>query len=443
MNIYDIISRKRDGFALTEEELRFVARCAARGKSDGGDAAENGADDSQLSALLMAIYLNGMTDEETALLTDAMAHSGDMLDLSRFGTLSADKHSTGGVGDKTSLIVAPICASLGVKMAKMSGRGLGHTGGTVDKLESIPGCRTALSEEEFLSQVERVGVAVVGQTADLAPADKKLYSLRDHTATVGCIPLIVSSIMSKKLAAGAKNIVLDVKYGSGAFMKTPEKAEELATKMVNIGKACGRNVAAVLTDMDTPLGTNIGNSLEVMEAADVLKYNVASDLSEVSFTLAAHIVSLTYGMPFDDAMAHVKDTVSSGAAFAKMKEWIAAQGGDASCLEDPSRFPQAAAAADVISDKGGFLAHMDAEAVGLASVALGAGRTVKDGPVDHAAGIVLRKKTGDRVVPGDVLCTLYTNKTEAVAQASERFLSALTFAEEPPVPQPLILKSIN
>ena len=432
MQIYDIIAKKRDGLALTADELRFVA--------DG--AAKKTIPDEKLTALLMAIYLNGMTDEETAALTDAMARSGDTLDLSRFGHLSADKHSTGGVGDKTSLIVAPVCASLGVKMAKMSGRGLGHTGGTVDKLESIPGCRTALSEEEFLSQVERVGVAVIGQTADLAPADKKLYSLRDQTATVSSIPLIVSSIMSKKLAAGAKNIVLDVKYGSGAFMKTPERAEELARKMVDIGKACGRNVAAVLTDMDTPLGTNIGNALEVMEAADVLKNNVASDLSEVSFTLAAHIVSLTYGMDFDDAMAHVKDTVASGAAFAKMKEWIAAQGGDAACLEDASRFPPAAVAAEVISPQGGFLAHMDAEAIGLAAVALGAGRTVKDGPVDHAAGIILHKKTGDSVNAGEPLATLYTNKAEAVGEAQTRFLAALTFADSPPEKAPLILETI-
>ena len=433
MNIYDIIAKKRDGLALTADELRFVAQGAAKKTIP----------DEKLTALLMAIYLNGMTDEETAALTDAMARSGDMLDLSRFGDLSADKHSTGGVGDKTSLIVAPICAALGVKMAKMSGRGLGHTGGTVDKLEAIPGFRTALSEEAFLAQVEKVGVALVGQTADLAPADKKLYSLRDQTATVGSIPLIVSSIMSKKLAAGAKNIVLDVKYGSGAFMKTPERAEELARKMVTIGKACGRHMAAVLTDMDTPLGTHIGNALEVVEAAGVLKNNAESDLSEVSFTLAAHIVSLTFGMDYDTAMAHVKDTVASGAAFAKMKEWIAAQGGDAACLEDPSLFPQAAVAAEVKSPAGGFIAHMDAEAIGLAAVALGAGRTVKDGPVDHAAGIILHKKTGDSVAPGNVLCTLYTNKTEAVSEAADRFLAALTFADEPPVPQPLILKSID
>ncbi len=433
MHIYDVISHKRDGFALTEEEIRFFVRCSVDG----------GADDSQLAALLMAICLNGRNDEETVLLTDAMAHSGDTLDLSRFGSLSGDKHSTGGVGDKTSLIVAPICAVLGVKMAKMSGRGLGHTGGTVDKLESIPGLRTSLSEEEFLSQVEKVGVAVIGQTADLAPADKKLYSLRDHTATVGCIPLIVSSIMSKKLAAGAKNIVLDVKFGSGAFMKTPEKAEELATKMVTIGKACGRNVAAVLTDMDTPLGTHIGNALEVIEAADVLKNNVASDLAEVSFTLAAHIVSLTYGMSFDDAMAHVRDTVVSGAAFAKMKEWIAAQGGDAACLEDFSRFPQASVAADVVSPRDGYIARMDAEQIGMTGVLLGAGRTVKDGPVDHAAGIVLRKKTGDPVRAGEPIAALYTNKPEAVEEARERFLAALAFADEPPAPQPLILKTIN
>lgn len=433
MHIYDIISHKRDGLALTEVEIRYFVRSSVDGT----------ADDSQLAALMMAIYLNGMTDEETALLTDAMAHSGDTLDLSRFGSLAADKHSTGGVGDKTSLIVAPICASLGVKMAKMSGRGLGHTGGTVDKLESIPGFRTSLSEEEFLSQVEKVGVAVIGQTADLAPADKKLYSLRDHTATVGCIPLIVSSIMSKKLAAGAKNIVLDVKFGSGAFMKTPEQAEELAAKMVAIGKACGRNVAAVLTDMDTPLGTNVGNALEVMEAADVLKNNVSSDLSEVSFTLAAHIVSLVYGMPFADAMSHVKDTVSSGAAFAKMKEWISAQGGDSNCLEDFSRFPQASVVFDLVSPRDGFIARMDAEEIGMTGVLLGAGRTVKDGPVDHAAGIVLHRKTGDSVREGEKLATLYTNKPEAVGAARERFLGALTFSDCPAERQPLIWKTVR
>ncbi len=420
MTIYDVIAKKRDGHPLTEEEIRFFVRCSVDGS----------ADDSQLTALLMAIYINGMTDEETAVLTDAMARSGDMLDLSRFGSLSADKHSTGGVGDKTSLIVAPIAASLGVKMAKMSGRGLGHTGGTVDKLEAIPGYRTTVSDDEFLSQVEKVGVALIGQTADLAPADKKLYSLRDHTATVGCIPLIVSSVMSKKLAAGAKNIVLDVKYGSGAFMKTPEQAEALARKMVTIGKACGRNVAAVLTDMDTPLGSHIGNALEVVEAAEVLKNNVSSDLSEVSFVLAAHIVSLTFGMPFDDAMAHVRDTVASGAAFAKMKEWVGAQGGAASYLDDVSRFPAAAASLAVRPPRDG-------------SVSLGAGRTVKDAPIDHAAGIILRKKTGDFVREGDVLCTLYTNQAATLPDAQSRFLSALTFSETAPAPRPLILKTVK
>ena len=433
MHFYDIISHKRDGLALTEAEIRYFVKCSVDG----------GADDSQLTALLMAIYLNGMTDEETAVLTDAMASSGDTLDLSRFGSLSADKHSTGGVGDKTSLIVAPIAACLGLKVAKMSGRGLGHTGGTVDKLESIPGYRTTLTEEEFLSQVGRVGVAVIGQTADLAPADKKLYSLRDHTATVGCIPLIVSSIMSKKLAAGARNIVLDVKCGSGAFMKTPEKAEELAANMVTIGNACGRHMAAVLTDMDTPLGTHIGNALEVMEAARVLRDNVTSDLSEVSFTLAAHMASLTYGMAFEDAMTHVRDTVASGAAFAKMKEWIAAQGGDAACLEDASLFPQASVAFDVVSPREGFLARMDAEQIGMTGVLLGAGRTVKDGPIDPAAGIVLRRKTGDPVSAGETLATFYTNRAEAAGEAQKRFLSALTFSDCAPAGQMLIRKTIR
>ena len=291
MRIYDIISKKRDGLELTQEEIAFFVKGYTAGKIK----------DSQAAALLMAIYLRGMTDRETVSLTNEMAHSGDMLDLSSVPGVTVDKHSTGGVGDKTTLVVAPVVASLGAKVAKMSGRGLGHTGGTVDKLESIEGFRTELSPEEFISQVKDIGICVVGQSGDLAPADKKLYALRDETATVGCIPLIASSIMSKKLAAGAECIVLDVKTGSGAFMKTVEDARELSEKMVSIGKSCKRKVAALITDMNTPLGNNIGNALEVAEAVEILNGEGSSDLREVCIALAANIISLSENIELEKA----------------------------------------------------------------------------------------------------------------------------------------------
>jgi pyrimidine-nucleoside phosphorylase len=431
--MYDILQKKRYGEELTREEIGFFIK----GYTEGS------VPDYQAAAFCMAVCFAGMTDRETAALTDAMARSGDTVDLSRFGNLSVDKHSTGGVGDKTSLILCPIVSSLGCKVAKMSGRGLGHTGGTVDKLESIPGYRTSLSEEEFLEQVEKVGLALIGQTGNLTPADKKLYALRDVTATIDSIPLITSSIMSKKLAAGSKNIVLDVKTGSGAFMKTPEDAEKLAENMVRIGKSCGRNVSALLTDMDRPLGFAVGNSLEVIEAVNVLKGLEKGDLYEVSVSLATEMVSLVKSISPESARREVENAIESGKAFAKMKEWIGAQGGDTSVLDDTDLFPKAAFAYEVRAPKGGRIRKMNAEDIGKAAAILGAGRISKEDPIDHAAGIVLAKKTGDSVKKGDVIATLFTNNEASVAQAEERFLSALEIGRGDVPEEKLILKIIR
>ena len=433
MRMYDIIEKKRDGLALSDEEIRFFVD----GYTDGSIP------DYQASALCMAIFFRGMNDREISVLTDAMAHSGDMIDLSRFGTLSADKHSTGGVGDKTSLIVMPIVAALGAKVAKMTGRGLGHTGGTVDKLESIPGYQIALDSERFLTQVEDIGISLVGQSGNLTPADKKLYALRDVTATVNSIPLITSSIMSKKLAAGAHNIVLDVKVGSGAFMKTPADGRALAEKMVSIGKLCGRNMTAVLTNMDVPLGHNIGNALEVREAVAVLKGESRGDLREVCIALASNLIRMVFDLTEEEARRRVIDALGSGAAFSKLKEWISAQGGDTRCLDDPSLFPATASAYEIQSPVNGYIRKMDAERIGITSVMLGAGRETKDAPIDYSAGIVLCKKVGERVSAGETLATLYTNRESALAEAAEHYLTALTFGETPPEPQPLIYEIVR
>ena len=433
MRMYDIIEKKRDGLALSDEEIRFFVD----GYTDGSIP------DYQASALCMAIFFRGMNDREISVLTDAMAHSGDMIDLSRFGTLSADKHSTGGVGDKTSLIVMPIVAALGAKVAKMTGRGLGHTGGTVDKLESIPGYQIALDSERFLTQVEDIGISLVGQSGNLTPADKKLYALRDVTATVNSIPLITSSIMSKKLAAGAHNIVLDVKVGSGAFMKTPADGRALAEKMVSIGKLCGRNMTAVLTNMDVPLGHNIGNALEVREAVAVLKGESRGDLREVCIALASNLIRMVFDLTEEEARRRVIDALGSGAAFSKLKEWISAQGGDTRCLDDPSLFPATAFAYEIQSPVNGYIRKMDAERIGITSVMLGAGRETKDAPIDYSAGKKKKKKVGERVSAGETLATLYTNRESALAEAAEHYLTALTFGETPPEPQPLIYEIVR
>lgn len=432
MRMYDIINRKRLGCELTAEELAYFVKGVTAGAVP----------DYMTTALLMAICINGMTAKETVMLTRFMEKSGDTLDLSAFGNLTADKHSTGGVGDKTTLIAAPVAAALGCKVAKMSGRGLGHTGGTVDKLESIPGYRTSLSEEEFLSQVEKTGIAVIGQTGNMAPADKKLYALRDVTATVDSLPLITSSIMSKKLAAGSKNIVLDVKTGSGAFMKTPEKAKELASAMVQIAKQADRNCRALITDMDTPLGVNIGNALEIEEAVDILSKGVKNDLYEVSLALASNMASMALGIGYEEARRKAETVTEDGTAFAKMKEWIAAQGGDTSVLDDTSLLPKAAYSKDVFCRFDGYISHTDAEKIGLVAVSLGAGRKTKTDTIDHAAGIKLYKKAGDAVKTGDRLCTLYANSVDLLKRAEDDMLSAVKFSLEPCEKTPLIYETV-
>ena len=429
MRMYDIIKKKRDGGTLSKEEIDFFIK----GYVDGSIP------DYQASAFCMAVFYSGMTEEETASLTLSMAHSGDTVDLSRFGTLSADKHSTGGVGDKTTLIVAPICASLGCVMAKMSGRGLGHTGGTIDKLESIEGFNTALSPEEFFTQVEKTGIAVVGQTGNLTPADKKLYALRDVTATVDSLPLIASSIMSKKLAAGAHNIVLDVKCGSGAFMKTPEDAEALATEMVKIGKMCGRNTRAVITNMNRPLGNNIGNALEVQEAIDVLKNSGPEDLREVCLALATEIVASTKGISREEATILTNDALTSGKAYNKFIEWVKAQG----ATQNELSFKKADYTYDVIAETDGYIVSSDAEKIGISAVILGAGREKKEDTIDMSAGIILNKKTGDKVTKGDTIATLYSCNKNSFEGAKKQFLDALEFSENEPIKEPLIYKVVK
>lgn len=428
MRMSDLIVKKRDGQALTTEEIRYVVDGYTRGEIP----------DYQMSAMLMAIYFRGMDRRETLDLTMAMMHSGETLDLSGVSGVKADKHSTGGVGDKTSLVLVPMVASLGVKMAKMSGRGLGHTGGTVDKLESIPGYQTTLSADAFMQQVEDVGVAVIGQSGNLTPADKKLYALRDVTATIDSLPLITSSIMSKKLAAGAHSIVLDVKIGSGAFMKTLEDGQKLAESMVRIGKACGRNVVAVMSNMDIPLGFYIGNALEVREAVEVLRGHGCPDLTGVCITLAANMLHLCNGWPIEEATKQAEEAISSGRAFEQMKRWIAAQGGDARVLDDVSLLPQAAVQYELKAPQAGYIHHMDAQKIGESSAILGAGRKTKDDTIDFAAGIVLKEKTGAKVEQGQTLAVLHTNRPETLADAERVFLEAIRWGTDAPEAQPLI-----
>ena len=431
MRMVDLINKKKNGGILDREELAFFVN----GVTDGS------LPDYQLSAFCMAVLFQGMDDQEIAALTDLMAHSGDMIDLSEFGTLSVDKHSTGGVGDKTTLILAPLVAACGAKVAKMSGRGLGHTGGTVDKLESIPGYQTELPEEEFRRISREVGVCVIGQSGELAPADKRLYALRDVTGTVNSIPLIVSSIMSKKLAAGAHSIVLDVTVGSGAFMKTTADAAVLAEKMVTIGRACGRNMSALITDMSEPLGHAVGNALEVQEAIGVLRGEVGGDLKEVCLALAGEMLSLSLTLGPEEGRKLAEETLESGAAYAKFKEWIAAQGGDVRFAEDPSRFPSAAYSLEVLAEESGYLAAMDTEAIGNAACSLGAGRRTKADVIDMAAGLVLTAKIGDQVKKGDRLATLYSNNKDCLPAAAEEYLGALTFSRKP-VPKPVLIHRI-
>lgn len=419
--MYDIILKKRRGYELSNEEIKF----AIDGFTDGSIP------DYQMSALAMAICFNSMTDRETATLTFAMADSGDQLDLSEFGNMTCDKHSTGGVGDKTSLIVAPLVASCGGVFAKMSGRGLGHTGGTIDKLESIRGYRTELSEEEFLEQTRNIGICVIGQTGNMTPADKKLYALRDVTATVDSIPLIASSVMSKKLAAGAKSIVLDVKAGSGAFMSDAESAKVLAEKMVEIGRRCGRNVSALITNMDMPLGKCVGNSLEVLEAISVLKGETKGDLRELCLELASTLLSMCHDISHEAARKMAENSLESGAAFEKFKQWISAQGGNADWADNTDLFPKAKCSLKVKATTDGIIQHMNTAQIGRASSSLGAGRMKKGDPIDLEAGIIIEKKTGDEVKKGEVLATLYSNKQETLQNASIIYVDALSISDDP------------
>lgn len=432
MRAVDLIEKKRNGGELTPTELDALIS----GYTAGAVA------DYQMSAFAMAVYFRGMTPAETAALTDAMYRSGDRIDLSRFGALSVDKHSTGGVGDKTTLVVAPLVAALGGRVAKLSGRGLGHTGGTVDKLGSIPGFRVQLSEKEFLRQVEDIGVAVIGQTGDLVPADKKLYALRDVTATVDSLPLIASSVMSKKLAAGAASIVLDVKVGSGAFIKTREEGMALAELMADIGRRAGRRMCALVTNMDIPLGRAVGNTLEVTEAAAVLRGEYTGPLARLCTALAARMLTLCRGWSIDEAEHRVAEAISSGAAFRRMEEWVAAQGGDPAALTDSGLLPQPAYVAELRAERSGCLAGLDALKVGQTAALLGAGREKKEDAIDPAAGVLLLAETGDYVTAGQPIARLCTGKREALAGAEELFRSAVCWGEEPPEPRPLIFGTL-
>ena len=431
--MYSIIRKKRDGFELSREEItKFVKEY-----TDGIIP------DYQASALLMAICIKGMTARETSDLTTAMANSGDMVDLSELGSLSADKHSTGGVGDKTSLIVLPIAAALGCKVAKMSGRGLGHTGGTVDKLESIPGYETAISPEKLIEQTKKAGIALASQSGNLTPADKKIYALRDVTGTVESIPLIASSIMSKKIASGAQNIVLDVKVGSGAFMKSIDDARDLANAMVEIGKASGRNVRAVLTNMDIPLGNAVGNSLEVIEAIEILKGNGDKNLLDICCALAANMASMAVGIDVEKALSLAHESVQNGSALLKFREWIEAQGGDGRIVDNYSLLGKASVEKEIKSEISGYITKMDAEKIGNICVDLGGGRKTKEDKIDHTAGIILVKKTGDKVEKGEVIARVYTNKEDVVIKAAEDFLNAIEIADKKPEMQKLIYEVVK
>lgn len=422
MRMVELIDIKKRGATLSDDQIAWMIR-----QYTGGAIP-----DYQMAAMAMAICLRGMTDRETAALTFAMAHSGDTVDLSEFGSRSVDKHSTGGVGDKTTLIVGPIVAALGGKVAKMSGRGLGFTGGTIDKLESIPGYRTALTPAEFRGQVARIGIAVVSQSGDLAPADKKLYALRDVTDTVDSIPLIASSVMSKKLAAGAHSIVLDVKSGSGAFMKTPEQAAALAKTMVAIGQRCGRQMTALITNMDAPLGQTVGNALEVREAAQILQGGGDPTLRAVCRALAIEMHRLSAQVDETQAAADVDRVWQNGEAFARMEAWIAAQSGDARVLTHPALLPQAPVVREITADTDGYLCAMQAQAVGEAAGLLGTGRMRTGDSVDPAAGIELFVHPGDHCRRGDLLARLHTAQPDALPAAEARFRSALRFGEAPP-----------
>lgn len=433
MRIFDLITKKKRGIALTSAEIKYMVNAFVSGEVK----------DYQMAAMLMAIYFQGMNDEELANLTKAMAQSGEMIDLSLIKGKKVDKHSTGGVGDKTTLVIGPIVAACGGKVAKMSGRGLGHTGGTIDKLESIPGFHTSLSKEDFSALVNKIGVAITGQTGNLAPADKKIYALRDVTATVDSLPLIASSIMSKKLAAGSDCILLDVKAGSGAFMKTLADAVSLAEKMVAIGEKSGRKTAALVTDMDVPLGRAIGNSLEVIEAVEVMQGKGENDLTEICLQLAANMLYLIGKGNMKKCYDMAKTAIKDGSALEKFKSMVKAQGGGVSYIENIKKFSRAKYAKEILADKDGFIVKMNAEQCGLASVILGAGRTVKDEPIDYTAGIKIAKKYGEPIKKGDILAQLFTSKKESLTEAENMYKNAIVIDKKKPPQQPLIFARVE
>lgn len=429
MLMTDLIVKKRDGGELSHEEINFMIDGYTRGQIP----------DYQMSAMCMAILLRGMSDRETLDMTMAMVHSGETLDLSPIQGVKGDKHSTGGVGDKTSLVLCPMVAACGLKVAKMSGRGLGHTGGTIDKLESFPGFTTGISEETFFRNVNEIGIAIAGQTADLVPADKKLYALRDVTGTVPSIPLIVSSIMSKKLASGADVIVLDVKCGSGAFMKTEDEARALAQGLTRIGRLAGRKCAAVITDMDQPLGWAVGNALEVKEAISVLKGEKGGDLLELCLTLGSCMLTEAgLAGSIEEARTKLEKTISDGTALEKLSQMVTAQQGDGHDVYDPSRLPMAPVQLEVPALESGYVRRIEAEQVGLVSMHLGGGRATKDSEIDLSVGLVLHKKVGDRVEAGESLATIHAPSREKAAEAAELLHACYSLSPDPVQRSPFI-----
>lgn len=420
MTMYDLILKKKRGAELTNEEIRYMINGYTKGDIP----------DYQMSAMMMAICFQGMTPEETKNLTLAMAESGDMLDLSAIEGIKVDKHSTGGVGDKTSLVLGPMVASLGVAVAKMSGRGLGHTGGTIDKLESFTGFTTGISKETFIKNVNEIHMAIAGQTVDLAPADKKLYALRDVTGTVDQMSLIASSIMSKKLASGADAIVLDVKTGDGAFMKTLEDSKALAETMVSIGKLAGKKMAAIISDMDQPLGNAVGNILEVKEAIETLHGNGPKDLEELVLTLGSHmVVAAKKAETLEEARTKLTMSLHDGSAFETFKKFVVAQGGCEAEVLHPEKLPVAQYVEDVLCDESGFVSKIQTEEIGRISLLLGGGRETKESEIDLAVGLVLSKKRGDKVQKGEVLATIHANDKEKLAQAKDRLRKAYTIVD--------------
>jgi pyrimidine-nucleoside phosphorylase len=433
MRMVDVIEKKRDGFELTKEEIQFLINGFTKGDIP----------DYQMSAFAMAVFFQGMTKEERVYLTEAMVQSGDQIDLSGIEGIKVDKHSTGGVGDTTTLVLAPLVASVGVPVAKMSGRGLGHTGGTIDKLESVKGFHVEISNDEFIQLVNQNKVAVIGQSGNLTPADKKLYALRDVTATVDSIPLIASSIMSKKIAAGADAIVLDVKTGSGAFMKNLDDAKDLAQTMVGIGNGVGRKTKAIISDMSQPLGFAVGNALEVKEAIDTLKGQGPEDLYELCLTLGSHMVVLAEkASDFNQAREMLIESIKNGQALQAFKTFLEAQGGDATVVDDPAKLPTADYMIEVPAKTSGYVAEITAETVGTAAMMLGAGRATKESVIDLAVGVVLHKKVGDRVEAGESLVTIHSNK-ENVQEVIEKIYSAYKVSDEKVAKPTLIYTEIH